>query len=144
MVKKLLIPVIFLVLLLLPKKVLAADKRLEINLSTQRLQAFEGNTKFLEVPISSGLRLTPTPLGQFYPQRFLRFDTMAGVDYFLPNVPYVVYFSGGYAIHGAYWHTNFGQPMSHGCVNVSPANMAKIYSWLDKNTLINIYGQTPM
>ena len=38
---------------------------------------------------------------------------------------------GGYALHGAYWHNNFGQPMSHGCVNFRPAEAKKLFEWAD-------------
>ena len=43
---------------------------------------------------------------------------MSGPGYYLPGVPYVMYFYQGYGLHGTYWHDNFGQPMSHGCVNL--------------------------
>jgi lipoprotein-anchoring transpeptidase ErfK/SrfK len=65
-------------------------------------------------------------------------------DYYdLPNVPYVVYFYRGYAIHGTYWHNNFGHPMSHGCVNLSIADAKLLYFWIDYATPIIIYGVTP-
>ena len=67
-----------------------------------------------------------------------------GTYYDLPNVPYVVYFYKGYGIHGTYWHSNFGHPMSHGCVNVSIPDMALLYNWIDLATLIKIYGVTPV
>lgn len=61
-----------------------------------------------------------------------------GTYYNLPNVPYTMYFynkeipkTRGFGIHGAYWHTNFGHPMSHGCVNVDPVDAEKLYYWAD-------------
>ena len=66
-----------------------------------------------------------------------------GTYYDLPNVPYVVYFYKGYAIHGTYWHNNFGHPMSHGCVNLSIENAKLIYNFMDYDTPIIIYGTTP-
>jgi len=44
-------------------------------------------------------------------------------------VPYTMYFYRGYAIHGTYWHSNFGRPMSHGCVNMRTQDAAWLYSW---------------
>jgi lipoprotein-anchoring transpeptidase ErfK/SrfK len=41
-------------------------------------------------------------------------------DYYdVKHVPWTQYFHNGEALHGAYWHNNFGHPMSHGCVNIS-------------------------
>jgi hypothetical protein len=40
-----------------------------------------------------------------------------------------MYFYGGYALHGTYWHNNFGQPMSHGCVNLETGNAQKLFEW---------------
>ena len=52
-----------------------------------------------------------------------------GTYYNLPNVPNNMFFYKGYAIHGAYWHNNFGHPMSHGCVNSPLASAAQIFEW---------------
>ena len=58
-----------------------------------------------------------------------------GVDYYdLPNVPYSMFFYQGYAIHGTYWHTNFGHPMSHGCVNLPTAEAKWFYEWAPVGT----------
>lgn len=126
-----------------------AAKRIEINLTSQRLYAFEGNTLIYNFSISSGKTQTPTVSGTFKPWIKLRYDRMIGGsralgDYYnLPNVPYVIYFYQGYALHGTYWHSNFGHPMSHGCVNLRTSDMAALYYWTDLSTPIVIYGQTP-
>ena len=52
-----------------------------------------------------------------------------GTYYYLPNVPNNMFFYKGYALHGAYWHNNFGNPMSHGCVNEPLANATEIFNW---------------
>lgn len=138
---------IFLALLfftIFPKPSFAQEKRVEINLATQNLTAFEDGRVIYSFPISSG-KFSPTPKGSFKPwakvpsQRMTGGNKNLGTYYDLPNVPHVVYFYQGYAIHGAYWHNNFGVPMSHGCVNVHPANMAGLYNWMDYQTLIRIY-----
>jgi lipoprotein-anchoring transpeptidase ErfK/SrfK len=49
----------------------------------------------------------------------------------LHDVPYVQYFHQGYALHGAYWHDEFGKLRSHGCVNLAPADAAWLFEWTD-------------
>jgi lipoprotein-anchoring transpeptidase ErfK/SrfK len=56
--------------------------------------------------------------------------------YDIPDVPYTMYFYADYALHGAYWHNNFGNPMSHGCVNL-PVDVAKwMYDWAPIGTMV--------
>lgn len=149
-----LLGVIFtLLIFLIPQNVVFAEqssnKRIEVDLSRQSLNAYQDNTLIYSFPISSGTLAHPTVTGTFYPWAKLRFTRMIGGskalgDYYdLPNVPYVVYFYKGYAIHGTYWHNNFGHPMSHGCVNVSTSNMASLYNFIDYQTPIIISGSTP-
>jgi hypothetical protein len=65
-----------------------------------------------------------------------------GADFYdLPNVPYVMFFanneipeSSGFSLHGAYWHDNFGHPMSHGCINMRIADAKRLYDWVDPPT----------
>lgn len=54
---------------------------------------------------------------------------MTGYNYYLPDVPYTMYFYGGYGLHGTYWHSNFGQPMSHGCVNLKTEEAKQLFEW---------------
>jgi lipoprotein-anchoring transpeptidase ErfK/SrfK len=54
---------------------------------------------------------------------------MSGPGYYLPDVPYTMYFYKDYGIHGTYWHNNFGTPMSHGCVNMVTAEAGWLYNW---------------
>jgi len=152
--------------LVFPLQTLALQKRIEVDLTHQRLYAFEDSTKIYDFPISSGKITTPTPTGAFWPWIKLRYTRMQGGsktrgDYYnLPNVPFVIYFynqnyskSAGYSLHGTYWHNNFGHPMSHGCVNMRTSDVEKIYSWIDlvsynnlgegTGTIITIYGITP-
>ena len=63
---------------------------------------------------------------------------MSGAGYYLPNVEFVSYFYKGYAIHGTYWHNNFGQPMSHGCVNMTNADASWIYGWAPMGTPVRV------
>lgn len=94
----------------------------------------------LNTAISSGTRKTPTPEGTF--RIFRKYDKqrMTGRDYDLPNVPWVMYFrKGGYAMHGTYWHSNFGQPMSHGCINLPIGEAAWLYQWAPNRTVVVIH-----
>lgn len=110
------------------------EKWIEVSLDQQMLRAWEGNKILMEFPISSGLWAT-TPKGTFYIWYKTRAQKMEGGSkelgtyYNLPNVPNNMFFYGGYAVHGAYWHNNFGQPMSHGCVNAPLDKVATLFEW---------------
>jgi lipoprotein-anchoring transpeptidase ErfK/SrfK len=65
-------------------------------------------------------------------------DDMQGADYFLPQVPYTMYFYQGYGIHGTYWHNSFGRPMSHGCVNLPTPEAEWFFNWAEVGTLVRV------
>ncbi len=111
-------------------------KWIDVNLSKQRLTAYVGNTPVFSASVSTGLPRTPTVVGRFRVQTKLRATTMSGPGYHLPNVPYTMYFYRGYAIHGTYWHNNFGRPMSHGCVNMRTGDAAWVYNWAPIGTTV--------
>jgi lipoprotein-anchoring transpeptidase ErfK/SrfK len=84
---------------------------------------YSGDTIVMESYVSTGRPGFDTPTGTFYVNTMLEFDDMEGVlggEYYnVPQVPDVMYFTNvGHAIHGAYWHNNFGSVMSHGCINL--------------------------
>jgi hypothetical protein len=123
----------------------AAEKRIEISLALQSLTAFEGDRIVLRTPISSGVRNTgapglptETPKGNFnvnskLPAKYMGDNRLTDTlgDKYLPGVPWTAFFAeGGYAIHGAYWHNNFGWPMSRGCINVRPLEAQWLYRWM--------------
>lgn len=64
---------------------------------------------------------------------------MSGPGYYLPDVPYVMYFYRGYGLHGTYWHNNFGVPMSHGCVNLRTEDAAWLFDWASVGTPVTVY-----
>jgi len=111
----------------------------DVDLSAQRLTTYEGNTPLRSTLVSTGLPGTPTPTGQFHV--YVRYTSapMSGPGYYLPGVPYVMYFYRGFGLHGTYWHSNFGHPMSHGCVNLPTSEAQWIYSWASIGTLVNIH-----
>jgi len=110
------------------------DKWIEVSLREQKLRAWEGSRIVREFLISSG-KWAPTPEGDYAIWYKTRNQTMKGGSkelgtyYYLPNVPYNMFFYKGYAVHGAYWHNNFGQPMSHGCVNSPISEVAWVFDW---------------
>jgi len=113
----------------LPGGVGAGEKWIDVNLSTQRLVAYEGNTAVYWALVSSGLPATPTVTGRYRIYVKYRSAPMSGPGYYLPNVPYIMYFYRGYSLHGTYWHSNFGTPMSHGCVNLATSDAKWLFDW---------------
>lgn len=138
----------------LPSKTLAADvftneKLISVDLGSQKLMAWENGKIVYETKISSGMNLTPTVKGKFKIYYKTPLTDMRGPSpykniypsgkYLTKNVPNTMYFYQGYAIHGAYWHNNFGRPASHGCVN-TPLDAAKwIYDWAPVGTQVVVW-----
>jgi hypothetical protein len=120
----------------------SSTKRIVVDISQQKLYAYDGQDLFMEETISTGLEFTPTPRGQFFvfkktPSRYMQ-GPIEGVSdqyYDLPGVPWDLYFNvGGAVIHGAYWHDKFGQRWSHGCVNLPLESAKRLYQWADVGT----------
>jgi len=114
-------------------------KWIEVDLSDQRLYAHEGQTTVLNALVSTGTRYHPTVTGRFKIYAKYRSAPMSGPGYYLPGVPYIMYFYGGYGIHGTYWHSNFGHPMSHGCINMKTSEAKWVFEWAPKGTLVVIH-----
>lgn len=132
----------------------AGEKHIFVDLSTQTLSAYQGETLIFEAKVSTG-KWNKTPVGEFTIWSKFRATRMSGGEgndyYDLPNVPYTMFFSGsgipaasGYALHGAYWHNNFGHPMSHGCINLREVDAKKLFYWAAMHTPITIYGVAPI
>lgn len=121
----------------------ANERWVDVNLTTQTLRAFEGDTVVFTTLISSGTWDHPTVTGQFRIWLTYRSQTMdgslLGYDYYLEDVPYVMYFYQDYALHGTFWHNNFGTPMSHGCVNMETNDAAWMYNFVSIGTLVNVH-----
>lgn len=123
----------------------STNKKIIVDRSEQKLYAYEGETLFMEILISTGLELTPTPRGTFSvfkktPSRYMQGPLPGLIDqqvYDLPGVPWNLYFTQeGAVIHGAFWHTSFGRPYSHGCVNVPPKEARELYNWTELGTKV--------
>ena len=122
-----------------PEGLQPTQKWIDVDLSQQKTYAFIGAVLVRSFLVSTGTSKHPTVTGQY--QIYLKYRTanMRGAGYFLKGVPYVMYFYESYGLHGTTWHSNFGTPMSHGCVNLSVDDARWLYEWAPKGTLVNIH-----
>lgn len=145
-------------------------KHIEVDLTNQKVYAYEGTTKVMEFLVSTG-KWGRTPTGHF----MIEYKTLAqkmsggsralGTYYYLPNVQFVQFFGNdeipwgrGFSFHGTYWHENFGTPQSHGCINMRNEDAEQLFYWTtptmgdsrivrstkeNSGTPVFIYGTTP-
>ncbi len=110
-------------------------QRIDVNLTTQQLVAYEGNLPVLRAAVSTGRDGFETAQGTFHVYAKLLYDDMTGTlqgeEYDVRKVPYVMYFHEGYALHGTYWHDLFGTGVraSHGCVNLPMDKAQWLWEW---------------
>ena len=123
----------------LPAGVGANERWIDVDLSQQRTYAYEGNQLVRTFVVSTGIWAYPTVTGEFHIYVKYRYTLMVGPGYYLPNVPYTMYFYKGYGLHGTYWHHNFGTPMSHGCVNLKTEDAAWLFQWASVGTIVNVH-----
>lgn len=121
-----------------PPARIGTGKEIIVDLSDQRTYAYEDGKLVRNILSSTGLPATPTVQGSFRIQRKYVSQTMTGPNYYLPDVPYVMYFYAGYALHGTYWHNNFGNQMSHGCVNLPTPEAGWFYDWTEIGTPVYV------
>jgi len=120
------------------------ERWIDVNLTTQTVVAFEGDRPIYATLISSGKESKikdkdhRTPLGEWRIREKHITTTMDGdgtaagdLPYSIEDVPYVMYFFRSYALHGAFWHANFGSQMSHGCVNLAPLDAKYLFFFAD-------------
>ena len=113
------------------------ERWIRVDLGHQRVYAYEGDKPVRGFVVSSGLPGTPTVTGEFRVITKVPDQVMSGGGngpgtpgyYYLPHVKWVMYFYSEYALHGSYWHANFGNPMSHGCVNMTDADAKWLFDW---------------
>lgn len=114
----------------LPAGLRPGERWIDVELASQTLTAYEGDRPVFATVVSTGRVAGTTPTGAFRIWVKLRTATMANADdpgveadaplYSIEDVPWVQYFSNGVALHAAFWHRRFGEPHSHGCVNLAP------------------------
>ncbi len=120
----------------------SGEKWIDVNLSNQTITAYEGNAAVYSAIVSTGLPRTPTVTGTYHVYVKYRYTDMEGGSYavgdyyYLRDVPYTMYFYRGYGIHGTYWHNNFGNPMSHGCVNLRNSDAEWFFNWAQVGTKV--------
>jgi hypothetical protein len=124
-----------------------AYKNIIIDISKQHIYAYFMGEKIMDFIVSTGKSGYGTPPGKYKILTKVPKTTMSGYygpdnpnNYNLPNVPSVMYFYKGYAIHGAYWHWKFGTRVSHGCVNLKIPDAKMMYDWAIVGTQVNVYS----
>lgn len=115
------------------------ERWIDIDLSSQTVSAYEGQELMRTFLVSTGTWRTPTVTGRYRIYSKYRFKDMRGPGYFLRDVPYTMFFHKGYALHGTYWHANFGTPMSHGCVNLDTEDAAWLYDFASIKTMVHVH-----
>jgi LysM repeat protein len=121
-----------------PTPIITAGRFILVDISDSMVYAYEDGVLLYTALGSTGLPATPTVQGDFTIYSKYRAQTMSGPGYYLPNVEFVQYFYQGYALHGAYWHSNWGQPMSHGCVNLRNQDAEWLYNFGEIGTPVHV------
>lgn len=134
-----------------------SDRRIEVFLDKQRVHVIENGEVIKVLKASTGKSKTPTVTGSFYIYARFPKKTMKSTGlkpgqkgyYEVKDVPYAQYFYEGYAFHGAFWHNNFGQPASHGCINLATKkkngrkgvneDAGWLYQWASLGVPVNVY-----
>jgi lipoprotein-anchoring transpeptidase ErfK/SrfK len=114
-------------------------KWIDVDIGDQRTTAYLGTSPLKSVRVSTGVSYHPTPIGHYAIYTKVASQAMSGPGYYLPGVPWVMFFTGDYAIHGTYWHRNFGTPMSHGCVNLTIEDSKWFYDWAEIGTPVIVH-----
>lgn len=123
----------------LPSGISENERWIDVNLSSQTLTAYEGAKPLRGFTVSTGVGSTPTVTGEFRVWVKVPIQAMSGPGYYLPNVPNVMYFYNDYGIHGTWWHSNFGTPMSAGCVNMTIEDSQWLYNFAEVGTIVKVH-----
>ncbi len=121
-----------------------SDKRVEVDVNRQSLSCYEGNAEVYYCRVSTGAKFDmygnvvdkwATPVGQHrVTRKFISLQMSGGTTgagYDLPGIGWTsIFATGGVAIHSTFWHNNYGDPVSHGCVNTSPEDARWIFRWV--------------
>jgi lipoprotein-anchoring transpeptidase ErfK/SrfK len=123
-----------------PSSVRAGERWIDVDLATQTLVAFEGETAVFATLVSTGKGRegsdSETPKGEFRIWVKLATSNMDNLEdedaaryYAIEDVPHVQYFAKGIGLHGAFWHRAFGHERSHGCVNLAPLDAQRLFAF---------------
>ena len=122
-----------------PAGVQLRDYWIDVDLSAQTVFAMQGDQIMRSFLVSTGRWPNVTITGVFRIYVMYPAADMSGDGYYLPKVPYVMYFHDGYGLHGTYWHNNFGTPMSHGCINLRTTDAAWLYEYSSVGTVVSVH-----
>ena len=115
------------------------DVWIEVSLDEQMLYVWQGTEVHYAYRVSTGRPGSPTRKGVYRVYSLYRQYPMWGRDWWCPDVPFSMFFHGEFAIHGAYWHNDFGTPVSHGCVNMAEMDAAAVYAQVKKRTVVWVH-----
>ena len=126
-----------------PKDLKEGEKWVDVNVRTQTLIAYEGDRPVFATAVSTGLEdrsdkekdhHTPTGTWRIREKHIaatMDGDVASDGPYSIEDVPWIMYFNGSYALHGAFWHNQFGRTKSHGCVNLAPLDAKALFAWTE-------------
>ncbi|MDB4944146.1 MAG: hypothetical protein JWP97_3680 [Labilithrix sp.] len=126
-----------------PKELKPGEKWVDVNTKTQTLVAYEGDRAVFATAVSTGLEdkenkekdhHTPTGTWRIREKHVaatMDGDVASDGPYSIEDVPWIMYFNGSYALHGAFWHNQFGRTKSHGCVNLAPQDAKALFAWTE-------------
>jgi lipoprotein-anchoring transpeptidase ErfK/SrfK len=126
-----------------PSELAPGERWIDVNLTNQTLVALEGSTPVFATLVSSGKedkedpeKDHKTPVGTYriwakHIAATMDGDVASDGPYSIEDVPWIMYFKGSYALHGAFWHGMFGRERSHGCVNLSPSDARALFGWTE-------------
>lgn len=126
------------------RSVTGTTRWIDVNLSTQTTRLMLDDSVVASFRISSGRAATPTDVGEHairskFPKQTMS-GTINGESYYVPNIPWVSYFNAdAEAFHGTYWHSSFGTPMSHGCINMTIADAKTLYDYAPIGTRVSVH-----
>lgn len=126
----------------LPQGIKESEYWIDADLRRNVLTLFKGNKPEFATFFSPGLSVYPTLAGTSRIYKKLEKRTMAGGppqyagSYYLPDVPFTMYYNGSYAIHGTYWHDRFGYAKSHGCTNLTQGDAEYIFNRVSEGTIV--------
>jgi len=123
-----------------PASTRAGERWIDVDLATQTLVAWEGETPVFATLVSTGKGRegtdSATPKGEFRIWVKLASSNMDNLEdedaaryYAIEDVPYVQYFAKGVGLHGAFWHRAFGHERSHGCINLAPLDAQRLFAF---------------
>lgn len=124
----------------LPRGIRAGERWIDVDVQQQVLTAYIGARATFAALVSTGRgaegSVLATPRGEHRMWVKLRTSNMDNLDqeaaaenYAIQAVPWVMYFERGYGLHGTFWHRDFGNKHSHGCVNLSPRDAERLFAW---------------